>query len=73
MTQAMGEELVGRGVLVNCVAPSIMDTPANRASMPGADFSKWARVDDVAATIGFLASPENTCTRSGVVPVYGGA
>ncbi len=50
-----------------------MDTPANRASMPKADFAKWPKVDDVASTIVFLASPENTVTRGGLVPVYGGA
>lgn len=73
ITQALAEEVVGRGILVNAVVPSIMDTPANRKSMPDADHAKWAKVEDVAATIGFLASPENTCTRAGLVPVYGGA
>lgn len=73
ITQALAEEVVGRGILVNAVVPSIMDTPANRRSMPEADHAKWAKVEDVAASIGFLASPENTCTRGGLVPVYGGA
>ena len=73
ITQALAEEVVGRGILVNAVVPSIMDTPANRKSMPDADHAKWAKVEDVAASIGFLASPENTCTRGGLVPVYGGA
>ncbi len=73
MTQALAEEVVARGILVNAVLPSIMDTPANRKSMPDADYSKWAKVEDVAATIGFLSSAENTCTRGGLVPVYGAA
>ncbi|MBX3357565.1 MAG: SDR family NAD(P)-dependent oxidoreductase [Phycisphaeraceae bacterium] len=73
MTQALGEEVVGRGVLVSAVVPSIMDTPANRAAMPDADHSKWPSVDSVAATVCFLASPENTSTRSALVPVYGGS
>jgi NAD(P)-dependent dehydrogenase (short-subunit alcohol dehydrogenase family) len=73
LTQALAEEVVARGILVNAVVPSIMDTPANRAAMPEADHAKWAKVEDVAATIGFLASPENTCTRGGLVPVYGAA
>jgi NAD(P)-dependent dehydrogenase (short-subunit alcohol dehydrogenase family) len=73
LTQALAEEVVARGILVNAVLPSIMDTPANRASMPSADYSKWPKVDQVAATIGFLASPENTVTRGGLIPVYGGA
>ena len=73
ITQALAEEVVGRGILVNAVLPSIMDTPANRKSMPDADFAKWPRVEDVAATIAFLASAANTCTRGGLVPVYGTA
>lgn len=71
ITQALAEEVVGRGILVNAVAPSVMDTPANRQGMPGADFSKWAKVEEVAATVCFLASPQNVATRGGLVPVYG--
>jgi NAD(P)-dependent dehydrogenase (short-subunit alcohol dehydrogenase family) len=71
LTQALGEEVAKDGILVNAVAPSIMDTPANRKSMPNADYAAWPKVEEVAATILFLASPENTVTRSAVVPVYG--
>ena len=71
LTEALGEELAAEGILVNAVAPSLMDTPANRRSMPKADFSRWPRVEEVASTIVWLASPENTLVRSGVVPVYG--
>jgi NAD(P)-dependent dehydrogenase (short-subunit alcohol dehydrogenase family) len=71
LTMALGEEVAKDGILVNAVAPSIMDTPANRKAMPKADFAAWPKVEDVAATILFLASPENTVTRSAVVPVYG--
>jgi NAD(P)-dependent dehydrogenase (short-subunit alcohol dehydrogenase family) len=48
-----------------------MDTPANRAAMPKADFAKWPKVEEVAATIAFLASPQNAVTRGALVPVYG--
>ncbi len=48
-----------------------MDTPANRGAMPKADFSAWPKVEEVAATILFLASPENKVTRGALVPVYG--
>ena len=48
-----------------------MDTPANRKAMPHADHSGWAKVEDVAATILFLASPANRVTRGAVVPAYG--
>ncbi len=70
-TQALAEEVANDGILVNAVVPSIMDTPANRAAMPKADHSVWPKVEEVAATILFLASPENTVTRGGLVPVYG--
>jgi len=71
LTVALAEEVAKDGILVNAVAPSIMDTPANRAAMPKADFSAWPKVEEVAATILFLASPENKVTRGAVVPVYG--
>ena len=70
-TVALAEEVAKDGILVNAVAPSIMDTPANRAAMPKADHAAWPKVADVAATILFLASPENKVTRGAVVPVYG--
>ena len=70
-TAALAEEVAKHGILVNAVAPSIMDTPANRAAMPKADHAAWPKVAEVAATIVFLASPENKVTRGAVVPVYG--
>jgi NAD(P)-dependent dehydrogenase (short-subunit alcohol dehydrogenase family) len=71
LTAALAEEVVQSGILVNAVAPSIMDTPANRAAMPQADYTAWPKVEEVAATILFLASSDNRVTRGGVVPVYG--
>ena len=71
LTAALAEEVAKDGILVNAVAPSIMDTPANRQSMPKADYALWPKVEEVAATILFLASPENRVTRGAVVPVYG--
>ena len=71
LTQALAEEVAKDGILVNAVAPSIMDTAANRKAMPKADFSLWPKVEEVAATILFLASPENAVTRGAIVPVYG--
>lgn len=73
LTTALGAELAGENILVNAVAPSIMDTAGNRKAMPDADFASWPKVEDVAATILFLASPANTATRGAVVPVYGRA
>jgi NAD(P)-dependent dehydrogenase (short-subunit alcohol dehydrogenase family) len=71
LTAALAEEVAKDGILVNAVAPSIMDTPANRKAMPKADYDLWPKVEEVAATILFLASPENRVTRGAVVPVYG--
>ena len=71
LSAALGEELAGEGILVNAVVPSIMDTPTNRRDMPKANFDAWPKVEEVAATILFLASPENKLTRSGLVPVFG--
>ena len=71
LTVALAEEVAKDGILVNAVAPSIMDTPANRAAMPKANFDAWPKVEEVAATILFLASPDNRVTRGAVVPVYG--
>ena len=71
LTMALGEEVAKDGILVNAVAPSIMDTPANRAATPKVDYATWPKVEEVAATIAFLASPQNTVTRSAIVPVYG--
>jgi len=71
LTVALAEEVVKSGILVNAIAPSTMDTPANRKAMPDADPAAWAKVEDVAATILFLASPANRVTRGAVVPVYG--
>ncbi len=71
LTVALAEEVAKDGILVNAVAPSIMDTAANRAAMPKADYAAWPKVQDVTATILFLASPDNTVTRGAIVPVYG--
>jgi NAD(P)-dependent dehydrogenase (short-subunit alcohol dehydrogenase family) len=73
LTQALAEEVAKDGILVNAIAPSVMDTAANRAAMPKADYDSWPKVEEVAATILFLASPENVVTRGAIVPVYGKA
>jgi NAD(P)-dependent dehydrogenase (short-subunit alcohol dehydrogenase family) len=72
LTQALGEELAGEGIWVNAVAPSILDTPANRAAMPHAPHDRWVAPDAIAELIVFLASPDNRVTRGAVIPVYAG-
>ena len=71
LTVALAEEVVKADILVNAVAPSIMDTPANRQALPKDDYALWPKVEEVAATIAFLASPDNLVTRGAIVPVYG--
>jgi NAD(P)-dependent dehydrogenase (short-subunit alcohol dehydrogenase family) len=71
LTVALAEEVAKDGILVNAVAPSTMDTPANRKAMPKADYDAWPKVEEVAKTILFLASPDNRVTRGGIVPVFG--
>jgi NAD(P)-dependent dehydrogenase (short-subunit alcohol dehydrogenase family) len=72
LTQALAEEVTKEEIWVNAVAPSILDTPANRAAMPDADHRGWVKPADIAALIAFLASPANRVTRGAVIPVYGG-
>ncbi len=73
ITQSLAVEVAGDGILVNAVLPSIIDTPANRAAMPGADFASWPKPGELAQAIGFLASPDNAVTSGTLVPVYGRA
>lgn len=71
ITLSLAEEVAAEGIWVNAVVPSIMDTEANRRAMPKADHAKWPKLEEVAATILFLASPQNSATRAALVPVYG--
>jgi NAD(P)-dependent dehydrogenase (short-subunit alcohol dehydrogenase family) len=67
------DEVRGTGITVNCVVPSIIDTPANRAAMPTADHARWPKPAEIAATIAWLLSAANTVTSGALVPVYGRA
>jgi NAD(P)-dependent dehydrogenase (short-subunit alcohol dehydrogenase family) len=71
LTEALAEELKDRGVTVNAVLPSIVDTPANRADMPDADFSRWVALDKLAAVIAFLLSEEASALTGASIPVNG--
>jgi len=71
LTVGLSEELAAEKIWVNAIVPSIMDTPANRQAMPAAEHDKWPKLSEVAATIAFLASPQNEVTRGALVPVYG--
>jgi NAD(P)-dependent dehydrogenase (short-subunit alcohol dehydrogenase family) len=71
LTRSLAEEVKGESILVNAVAPSIIDTAANRAAMPKADPSRWPKPEEIAQAILWLASPQNRLTSGAVVPVYG--
>jgi NAD(P)-dependent dehydrogenase (short-subunit alcohol dehydrogenase family) len=71
MVRGLAVELRGSGITVNAVLPGTMDTPANRASMPDADFSRWAKTQDVARVAAFLLAAESSVTSGALVPVYG--
>lgn len=68
-TQALAQELRGTGVTANCVLPSTMDTPANRAAMPGVDRAGWVPVQAVADAIAFLASDAAAHVNGALVTV----
>jgi NAD(P)-dependent dehydrogenase (short-subunit alcohol dehydrogenase family) len=67
----MAAELGERGITVNCVLPGRMDTPANRAEQPDADFSRWVAPESMANVILFLASDAARDINGAAVPVYG--
>jgi NAD(P)-dependent dehydrogenase (short-subunit alcohol dehydrogenase family) len=71
MAQTVAAEVVDHGVRVNAILPSTMDTPANRASMPKADPSKWVALDSAAGVIAFLLSEAARDVSGAALPVYG--
>ncbi|MBT8452694.1 MAG: SDR family NAD(P)-dependent oxidoreductase [Deltaproteobacteria bacterium] len=71
LTLSLAEELSGSSIWVNAIVPSIIDTKTNRAAMPDADHSAWPKPEQIAETVAFLASPQNSVTRGALVPVYG--
>ena len=62
-------EAAGSDITVNCVVPSIIDTPANRAAIPDADYSTWPKVPDIARAYMFLASPGAHLVSGAAIPV----
>lgn len=72
-TASLAQEVLEDGVLVNAVAPSTIDTEANRASMPKAKHENWVKPADIAKTIAYLCSDDCRVTSGAVIPVYGSA
>src|SRR5579864_2860289 len=72
-TASLAEEVLPEGILVNAIAPSTIDTEANRAAMPKAKHENWVKPEDIARTIAYLCSDDCRVTSGAVVPVYGRA
>lgn len=70
---AVAAEYRSSGVRCNTVLPSVIDTPANRAAQPGADYTRWVHPTEIAPVVRFLASDESAPTSGASVPVYGRA
>lgn len=71
LTEALAEELKGSGVTVNAVLPSIIDTPANRADLPKADFATWVTPQELTAVMLFLAGEQASAVTGALIPVTG--
>lgn len=71
LTEAMSAELRDKGINVNCVLPSVIDTPQNRADMPGADPRRWVAPEALAEVVLFLASDAARAIHGAAIPVTG--
>src|SRR5947207_3291875 len=71
LTESLAAELKASDINVNCIMPSIIDTPQNRAAMPNADFTKWVAPEAIADVIAFLASDAARGINGSAIPVYG--
>jgi NAD(P)-dependent dehydrogenase (short-subunit alcohol dehydrogenase family) len=71
--QALDAEYRKQGVRANAILPSVIDTPANRASQPDADHSNWVQPADIAKVVRHLVSDDAGVTSGGAIPVYGRA
>ncbi len=71
--QALDAEYRDQRIRANAIVPSIIDTPANRASQPDAGFSKWVQPAEIARVILFLCSAESSAITGAAIPVYGRA
>lgn len=73
LTESLAAEVMDSGINVNCIMPSIMDTPMNRNAMPDEDHTRWVKPEDVAKVICFLTSDDATIINGAAIPVYGRA
>ena len=71
MLDCLAAEVKGTGLRVNSILPSIIDTEPNRRAMPGADYAKWPKPEELARVILFLCSDDGRVVHGAAVPVYG--
>ncbi len=71
LTEALADELKDKGITVNAILPSILDTPRNRLDMPKADFTRWVTPVEAAEVIAFLVSDEARAVTGALIPVVG--
>jgi NAD(P)-dependent dehydrogenase (short-subunit alcohol dehydrogenase family) len=69
LTESLAEELAARGVRVNAILPSVIDTPANRRDMPKADYRTWVSPEAIAKVVAFLMSDEAAAISGALIPV----
>lgn len=71
LTEALAEELKDKGITVNAILPSVLDTPQNRKDMPNADFTRWVQPREIAALIAFLLGADAQAITGALIPVSG--
>jgi NAD(P)-dependent dehydrogenase (short-subunit alcohol dehydrogenase family) len=71
LTEALAEEFKESELTVNAVLPSVIDTPRNRADIPGADASRWVKPEAIADVIAFLLSRRADAVNGALIPVFG--
>jgi NAD(P)-dependent dehydrogenase (short-subunit alcohol dehydrogenase family) len=71
LTESLADELKDRGVTVNAILPSIIDTPRNRQDMPGSEFDRWVKPEDLGGVIAFLLSDAAQVVTGALIPVAG--
>jgi NAD(P)-dependent dehydrogenase (short-subunit alcohol dehydrogenase family) len=71
LTETMADENKSHNIQVNAIIPSIIDTPANRKSMPDADFAKWVKAEEIAQVLLFLASDQSSGVTGSIINIPG--
>jgi NAD(P)-dependent dehydrogenase (short-subunit alcohol dehydrogenase family) len=71
LTESLAQEFKDRGVTVNAILPSTIDTPRNRRDMPDADFSRWVPAESVAKLMAFLLSDAAAAITGALIPIKG--